>query len=67
MKPKIYENMIARRSRMDYIPGMQFQTSLVNTEEAKEITMRNQLEKKQKNGIGVAPSSTYEFLPRISL
>ena len=34
---------------MDYSPGIQFQTSLINMEESKEITMRNQPEKKQQN------------------
>ena len=33
---------------MDYSPGMQFQTSLINMEEAKELTMSNQPEKKQQ-------------------
>ena len=42
MKQQIYENMLARRSGMDYSPGIQFQTSLVNMEEAKELTMNNQ-------------------------
>ena len=40
--------MIARKSGMDYIPGIQFQTSFINMEEAKELTMRNQPEKKQR-------------------
>ena len=35
MKQQIYENMLARRSGMDYSPGIQFQTSLVNMEEVK--------------------------------
>ena len=34
--------MLARRSGMDYSQGIQFQTSLVNMEEAKELTMNNQ-------------------------
>ena len=42
MKQNIYENMLARRSGMDYIPGIQFQTSLINMEEAKELTIINQ-------------------------
>ena len=33
MKQKIEENMLARRSGMDYSPGIQFQTSLINMEE----------------------------------
>ena len=47
-KQQIYENMLASRSGMDYSPGIQFQTSLINTEEAKELTMRNQLENNQQ-------------------
>ena len=48
MKRQIYDNMLARQSGIDHNPGMQFQTSLINTEEAKELTMRNQPEKKQQ-------------------
>ena len=44
----MYKNMLARRSGVEYITGIQFQTSLINTEEAKEITMINQPEKKQQ-------------------
>ena len=36
--------MIARQSGMDYSPGIHLQTSLINMELAKELTMRNQLE-----------------------
>ena len=34
-KQQIYVSMITRRSGMEYSPGIQFQTSLINTEEAK--------------------------------
>ena len=56
-KTKIYENILARRSGMDYSPGIQFQTSLINMEKAKSITMNNQPGKstEKKNGTGVAP------------
>ena len=30
MKQQIYENMTTRRSGMDYSPGIQFQTSIIN-------------------------------------
>ena len=33
---------------MDYIPGIQFQTSIINMEEAKELTTSNQPGKKQQ-------------------
>ena len=33
-KQQIYDNMLARRSGMDYSQGIQFQTSLINMEEA---------------------------------
>ena len=42
IKQQIYDNMIASRSGMDYSQDIQFQTSLVIMEEAKEITMNNQ-------------------------
>ena len=34
--------MLSRKSGMDYSQGIQFQTSLINMEEAKELTMNNQ-------------------------
>ena len=42
IKQQIYDNMFARQSGMDYSQGIHFQTSLVNTEEAKGLTMNNQ-------------------------
>ena len=42
IKQQIYDDMLARKSGMDYSQGIQFQTSIVNTEEAKGITMNNQ-------------------------
>ena len=42
IKQQIYNNMLAMRSGMDYSQGIKFQTSLVNTEEAKELTMNNE-------------------------
>ena len=48
MKQNIYDNMLARRSEMEYSPGIQFQTSIINMEEGKELTMSNQLEKKEQ-------------------
>ena len=42
IKQKIYNNMLARRSGMDYSQGIQFQTSLINMEEAQKLTMKNQ-------------------------
>ena len=44
-KQQIYDNMLARRSGMDYSQGIQFQTILINMEEAQEITMNNQPKK----------------------
>ena len=35
IKQQIYDNMLARRSGMDYSAGIQFETSIINTEEAK--------------------------------
>ena len=48
MKQNIYKNMLARQSGMDYSPGIQFQTSLINMEEEKELTIINQPEMKQQ-------------------
>ena len=42
IKQQTYDNMLARRSGMEYSQGIQFQTSLVNMEEAKKLTMNNQ-------------------------
>ena len=57
IKQQIYKNILARRSGMDYSPGIQFQTSLVNMDKAKALTMNNKPEKSKdkKNGAGVAP------------
>ena len=59
--------MIARQSGIDYSQGIQFQTSIINKEEAKELTMNNQPKKSNRRSAGVSPSSTYGFPPRISL
>ena len=42
IKKQIYDNMLPRRSGMDYSQGIQFQTSLINMEEAKSLTINNQ-------------------------
>ena len=42
IKQQIYANMLERQLGMDYSQGIQFQTSLFNMEEAKELTMNNQ-------------------------
>ena len=49
MKKQIYENMLEMRIGMDYSTGIQFQTIVINKEEAKALTIRNQPEKKQQN------------------
>ena len=48
IKQQIYDNMLARRSGMDYSPGIHLKTSLIKMEEEKSITMSNQPEKKQQ-------------------
>ena len=48
IKQKIYDDMLARKSWMDYSPGIQVQTSLINMEEAKSLTIRNQPDMKQQ-------------------
>ena len=42
IKQEIYDNMLARRSGMEYSQGIQFETSFINTEEAKGLTINNQ-------------------------
>ena len=59
--------MLASRSGMNYSPGIKFETSIINMEEAQELTMKNQLKKSNKNGANVAPSSTHKLLQRIAL
>ena len=52
MKHQVYDNILVRRSGVDYSPGIRFETSLVNVDEEKSLTTSNQLEKsnqKQKN------------------
>ena len=44
-KQQIYDNMIARQSGVDYSQGIKFQTSLINMEEAQELTINNQPKK----------------------
>ena len=57
IKQKIYENILARQSGVDYSPRIQFQTSLINMDKSKAITMNNQPGKSRdrENGAGVAP------------
>ena len=59
IKQQIYKNMLARISGIEYNQGIQSETSLINTEESQELTMKNQLKKSNKSDAGVAPSSTY--------
>ena len=40
--------MLARRSGIDYSQGIQFETSIINIEEAQELTMNNQPKKNQQ-------------------
>ena len=45
IKKDIYDNMLARRSGMEYSQGIQFETSIINMEEVQELTMNNQPKK----------------------
>ena len=49
IKQQIYKSILARRSGMDYIPGMQFQKSLINMDKSKSLTMSNQPERNRQN------------------
>ena len=55
IKQQIYDNILERQSGMDYSQGIQFQTSFINMEEAKELTTNNQPEKINRSGAGVTP------------
>ena len=48
IKQRIYENILAWRSGMDYSPGIKFQTSLINMDGSKSPTMSNQMERNQQ-------------------
>ena len=70
MNHQIYEDILMRRSGMDYSAGIRFQKSLVNMEEAKLITRKNQMGKRirsKEENSGVAPPSTYELPQMIYL
>ena len=67
IKQQLYDNMLARRSGMDYSAGILFQTSIINMEQAQELTMNNQPGKWNKSGAVVAPSSTPKLVQRIAL
>ena len=56
IKQKICKNILESKSGMDYSPGIQFQTSLINMDEAKALTMKNQPGKStdKTNSSGVA-------------
>ena len=49
IKQQIYNNMLAKRSRMEHSQGIQFETSIINMKQAQELTKNNQPEKKQQN------------------
>ena len=42
IKQQVYDNMLARRSGMDYSAGILFQTSIINMKQAQELTKNNQ-------------------------
>ena len=67
IKKQIYNKIIAKRSGMYYSQDIQFETSLINMEEAQELTMNNEPKKSNRSGVGGAPSSTHGLLQRISL
>ena len=57
IKQQIYEVILSRQSGMDYNPGIQFQISIINREEVKEITTSNQLGKLTDNKSGADVTS----------
>ena len=42
IKQQLYDNMLARRSGMDYSAWILLQTSIINMEQAQELTKNNQ-------------------------
>ena len=70
-KTENIQNILARRSWMDYSPGICFQTILVNTKKIKSTHQEQSTGKKQirikEDGADVAPSSTYELPQMIAL
>ena len=52
---------------MYYSLWIQFETSIINMEEAKELTVKNQPGKSNKSGARVDPSITHELIQRIAL
>ena len=48
MKHQIYENILAILIGMDYSPVIYIETSIVNMDESKALTTRNQPEEKQQ-------------------
>ena len=63
IKQQIYDNMLARRSGVDYSQGMQFHTNLINMEEAQEVTINNQTGKNQQKRCWCV--SLQDILPKI--
>ena len=59
IKQQLYDNMLARRSGMDYSAGVMFQTSIINMKQAQELTMNNQPEKWKK----MVPLWLHQALP----
>ena len=61
IKQNIYKNILSRKIGMYCSPEIQFQTSRINMDEAKALTMNNQAGKStdKKNGAGVFTWSTY--------
>ena len=53
IKQQIYNNMLARRSGMDYSQGVHFEKSIINMEEAQELKINNQPGKKATEAVPV--------------
>ena len=67
IKHEVYDNMLARRSGMDYSAGILFQTSIINMKQAQELTKNNQPKNRNISGAIVDPSSTPELVQTIAL
>ena len=54
IKQQMYKNILARQIGMDYSPGIQFQTIIINMDKSKSLTMNTQPWKSMDKGTGAS-------------
>ena len=67
IRQHIYENILARKTGVDYSPIICFKKSLVDMYKAKALTKSNQQKNKGGSGTGADPPSTYKLSPWVAL